>query len=93
MRSRKNGKDAFTALWFTDCMEITLNKAYPLKPSRFLTIRAVSFMRCVKINPIHKIMTHSNDVIFCHESYFSTYVVFGKGGRVTFGYQDARGSW
>ena len=24
-------------------------------------------------------MTHSNDVIFCHESYFSTYVVIGKG--------------
>ena len=81
MRSRKNGKDAFTALLFTDCTEITLIEHIPLKLSRFLTIRAVSLY--AKINPVHKSMTHSNDVIFCHESYFSTYVVIGKGARFT----------
>ena len=36
-----------------------------------------------KINPVHKSMTHSNDVIFCHESYFSTNAWIGKGARFT----------
>jgi len=50
-------------------------------------------------------MTHSNDVIFCHESYFSTYVVIGKGGVYTLklpaecwiigclGLYEAKGLW
>ena len=82
MRSRKNGKDAFTALLFTDCTEHNLNRAYSPKAVPVSDNPGSSFMHCVKINPIHKSMTHSHDVIFCHESYFSTYVVIGKGGRL-----------
>ena len=81
MRSRKNGKDAFTALVFTDCTENNLNRAYTPKAVP-VSDNPGSFLYA-KINPVHKSMTHSNDVIFCHESYFSTNAVFGKGARFT----------
>ena len=63
------------------CLLITednLNRAYSPKAVP-VSDNPGSFLYA-KINPVHKSMTHSNDVIFCHESYFSTNALIGKGG-------------
>jgi hypothetical protein len=53
MRSQENGKDAFTALLFTDCTENNLNRAYTPKavpvsdnPGSFLyMLRLILFIK------------------------------------------------